>query len=101
MTGYFARKPNTIEDVKAVIGYGKPQPIKVVADVELSKEQYKAFTENMSAEYDFISAHTNNTGVADGFMRCILVRKAGTKRKAIAVESDGYNYARYAALVNC
>ena len=50
-------------------------------------------------DYGFISQHTQKTGVKDGQFLCILVRKAGTKHTAIAVESDGYDYARYAALV--
>ena len=49
--------------------------------------------------YGFISQHTQKTGVKDGQFLCILVRKVGTKHTAIAVESDGYDYARYAALV--
>ena len=59
MKGYFARKPETMEDLERARGWG----------------------------------------VKDGQFLCILVRKVGTKHTAIAVESDGYDYARYAALV--
>lgn len=99
MKGYFARKPVNTEDLERAKGWGQAQEIQVVAEVTLSKNEYNLFRENLMDEYDFISQHTEKTGVRDGRFCCILIRKAGTKHTAIAVQSDGYDYARYAALV--
>ena len=99
MKGYFARKPITLDDLKTAKKHGDEAEIQVVAEVTLPKAAFETFAENLYEDYDFIAKHTQNTGVVDGTFRCILVRKAGTKRTAIAVESDGYDYARYAALV--
>ena len=63
------------------------------------QKEYDKFRENLMEDYEFISQHTRKTGVKDGQFSCILVRKAGTKHTAIAVQSDGYDYARYAARV--
>ncbi len=99
MKGYFARKPETMEDLERARGWGDAQEIQVVAEVTLSKKEYDKFQENLMEDYEFISQHTRKTGVKDGQFLCILIRKAGTKHTAIAVQSDGYDYARYAARV--
>ena len=99
MKGYFARKPITIEDLKSAKRHGEEAEIQVIAEVTLTKNEFDTFAENLYEDYDFIAKHTQDTGVVNGTFRCILVRKAGTKHTAIAVESDGYDFARYAALV--
>ena len=99
MRGYFARKPMNTEDLEQAKKRSEAQEIQMVAEVILSKKDYDSFKENLAEDYDFISQHTQETGVMDGRFRCILVRKAGTKHTAIAVQSDGYDFARYAALV--
>ena len=99
MRGYFARKPMNTEDLEQAKKRNEAQEIQVIAEVILSKKDYDSFKENLAEDYDFISQHTQETGVIDGCFRCILVRKAGTKHVAIAVQSDGYDFARYAALV--
>ncbi len=99
MKGYFARKPERIENLKRAQGWGEPQPIKVIAEVTLPNTEYNRFKNNLQESYDFIRQHTKDTGVMDGFFRSILVRKEGTKHTGIAVQSDGYDYARYAALL--
>ena len=99
MRGYFARKPMNTEDLEQAKNRNEAQETQVIAEVILSKKDYDSFKENLAEDYDFISQHTQKTGVMDGRFRCILVRKAGTKHAAIAVQSDGYDFARYAALV--
>ena len=99
MKGYFARKPITLEDLKNAKRHGEEAEIQVIAEVTLTKAEFENFAENLYEDYDFIAQHTQDTGVVNGTFRCILVRKAGTKHTAIAVESDGYDFARYAALV--
>ena len=99
MKCYFARKPITLEDLKNAKRHGEEAEIQVIAEVTLTKAEFENFAENLYEDYDFIAKHTQDTGVVNGTFRCILVRKAGTKHTAIAVESDGYDFARYAALV--
>ena len=76
MKGYFARKPITLEDLKNAKRHGDEAEIQVIAEVTLTKAEFENFAENLYEDYDFIAKHT-----------------------AIAVESDGYDFARYAALV--
>jgi len=99
MRGHFARKPINLDSLKSAQKHGDEAEIQVIAEVTLPKANFDSFAENLYDDYDFIAKHTQNTGVVNGTFRCILVRKAGTKRTAIAVQSDGYDYPRYAALV--
>lgn len=101
MKGYFARKPINMEDLEKAKEWGSAVPIRVVAEVTLGKAEYSHFKENLFEDYSFIKEHTEKTGVENGEFRSILIRKAGVKHTAIAVQSDGYDFARYAALVKC
>ena len=41
MRGYFARKPETMEDLERARGWGEAQEIRVVAEVTLSKKRIR------------------------------------------------------------
>lgn len=100
MKGHFVRKASTIQDLEVKTNRVE-SPIKVIAEITLSKEDYDFFKYNFFEDYEFIEEHTNNTGrEAGGIERCILVKEEGNNKKAIAVNSEGYTYARYAAIVN-
>ena len=99
MKGYFTRNPVDIKDLERVKGRCTVTPIKAIATVELEAEEYDHFKRNLLEDYDFIEEHTENSGIdKDGNALCILVRAKGQK-ETIAVEPEGYSYARYAAIV--
>lgn len=99
----FFRKINKIEDLieQAKSAYRdntQGNPYKILEIVELEKQEYKHFSENLLEDRDFIKQNTANSIVDfEGNWHCILVRERG-KENAILVHSSGYNYARYTAI---
>ena len=99
MKGNFVRKPDGIGDLIKARGTWTPEPIVVIARVDLEPADFEHFANNLLEDYNFIAEHTRNSGVdKEGNVHCILV---GTKDRPekIAVDPEGYNYARYAALI--
>lgn len=93
----FFRKPIQVADLRDDTLIIKPAPFQIVREIILPETQYRRFQANLLADAPFIAAHTKLTGYDEraGF-RCLLV----TSRKrhdGILVDSEGYNYARYAA----
>lgn len=65
--------------------------------VELEPEEFKAFSENLLDDHDFIAKRVDKMFMdADKVWHCILVKARGADG-GILVESEGYDYARYAA----
>ena len=98
MTGCFARKPTSVKDLEWAGRNGRPERIRAVAEVSLTEAEWNDLLSFMTDSRDYIAAHTDKTGCDDGVMLCIIVTTPGDTRK-IAVESEGYDYPRYAALV--
>lgn len=97
----FVRKAANLTDLKnAARKGGKPEPFIIEKILELVPEEYVVFAENLLSDYDFISEnlelmHKDKNGVC----HCLLI-KAKDSRVAILVESEGYAYPRYTALLN-
>lgn len=95
----FVRKAASQKDLKeAVREGGKPESFVIEKQVELDAAGYKAFSENLLSDYDFIKEnvalmHKDKTGI----FHCLLV-KAIDYRGGILVESEGYGYPRYTAI---
>jgi len=98
MRGYFVRKPDSLENLVKAIGKGEASPIIPVADVKLDAVAWKNLLEDMVSCRDYITQFSYLTGVEDGDMCCIIVSNDHDPRK-IAIESEGYDYPRYAAIV--
>lgn len=99
MKGNFVRKPDGIGDLIKARGMGRPEPIIVIATVNLEPADFEHFANNLLEDYNFIEEHTGKCGVdREGNAHCILIGTSDRQEK-IAVESEGYNYARYAALI--
>lgn len=99
MKGYFVRKPGNIEDLRKARETGKTAPIKVIATVDLEPAEFEHFANHLLRDYDFIEEHTEKSGMdKEGNEYCILVGTRGCPEK-IAVNPEGYSYARYAALI--
>lgn len=85
----FARKENWFE----------PQDCMIEKIVELSAEDYKAFSQNMLRDHDFIADNIDSMCVDEnGIWHGMLVLDGGSNN-AILVESEGSKYARYASFL--
>ena len=98
MTGSFARKPESIADLELAKRTTRPERIRAVAEVSLTAQEWNALLNNMYVNRAYIAEHTEKTGCEDGIMLCIIVSTPDDERK-IAIEAEGYDYPRYAALV--
>lgn len=77
----------------------EPQDCMIDKIVDLSEADYKAFSQNMLREHDFIADSTDSMFVdRNGIWHGMLVMDAGSDN-AILVESEGSNYARYASFM--
>lgn len=97
----FVRKAAGIADLKeAVRQGGKTEPYVVEKQVELEEAEYKAFSNNLLSDYDFIKDNLKLM-LRDkiGTYHCLLV-KARDSSDGMLVESEGYSYPRYTAIYN-
>lgn len=76
----------------------KPFRIGVAKIIELTQEQYRHFSTHLLEDMPFIAANKGLMYEAEGVYHCLLVC-ARNRRDGILVESEGFNYARYAAYV--
>ena len=76
----------------------QPTRVEVMKVIQLSAQQFQHFSANLLRDMPFIAANKDLTGYDKSVTRCLLV---ATKRHrdGILVNSEGYNYARYAAYV--
>ncbi len=101
---YFIRKPLDIQEVKdctktAIANRARRETYKIRKTISLSDEEYKNFIGHLSDDYDFLMEYTDLCGPdVDGYTNCLAVRNKQTKEK-ILVNTEGYNYARYVALL--
>lgn len=72
---------------------------KVEAVVELDQDQFHTFQNHMVCDYDFIHEHLEYMyRDRNGVSHCLLVLCEG-KDDGVLIESEGYDYARYSALL--
>ena len=102
MTGFFSRKAKNREELlrNEARRYGDEERIKVIGERLLTSKTYEYFSQNLNENYNFIKEITNECGEEqDGTVRCYLFRDENRNDEAIAVNTEGYDYARYAALI--
>lgn len=72
---------------------------KIEKVVELKEDEYIQFRNNMLRDYDFIADNTDKMYIdKEGVTHCLLVL-GEDQNDGIAINSSGYSYARYSALV--
>lgn len=97
MGTHFARKLSTIEDLKEFICREKGSDFTIEETVELELAEYEHFSQNLLDDVEFIAQRKAKMRVdGERVWHCILVKAKGSK-EGILVESEGYDYARYAA----
>jgi len=98
MRGYFVRKPENMKNLVDAIGKGKAASIIPVADVTLDATAWTSLLEDMVSYRDYITRFSYLTGADDEDMFCIIVSNDHDPRK-IAIDAEGFDYPRYAALI--
>ena len=94
---YFIRKPLNLKELEETIGYGHEYVIEET--VNLSLESFKHFSENLLDDFDFISERKHMMCVDKAAVWHSILVQSEEPGIGILVECEGYDYARYAALL--
>ena len=102
MIGFFSRKAanraELLENEKR--NFGAKLNFKVVGMRMLHHEDYEHLIEHLLEDNDLIKEITDWGGPEkDGTVKCFLFKDATRKDEALLVNSEGYGYARYPAIV--
>jgi len=94
----FLRKPVDVTELKSRATRPSEGTQYVIEEiVELTQVEYDNFAANLLDDYPFIEQNLHAMYVdTNGVYHCIYVKAEGAK-EGIILESEGYNYARYAA----
>jgi len=94
----FTRKPGSLTELITWDKVAKQRSRFVVeTTIELEKTEFDIFGNDLFADQDFIKENVELMYVdRNGIRHCILVKERG-QNGGILVESEGYDYARYAA----
>ena len=75
----------------------EPLRVQVEKVIELTQEQYRHFSAHLLEDMPFIAANRDLAGRdPQGVTRCLLVTTR-SRRDGVLVNSEGHDYARYAA----
>lgn len=97
----FLRKALNVEEIKEwdKNEIGRHTEVRIEKIIELPEDEYNEFSRTLLADTDFIKENKDLMGVDIGRRwHCILV-KAKTRKDAILVQCEGFNYARYTSYV--
>lgn len=91
------RKPSTIEDLKRTVARGFSAPTTVVVEetIPLSFDEYNTFVNNFSNSFKWLEGKGGTS--EDGVMSVVKVTAGDSL--GVYVNPEGYDYARYVALV--
>ena len=95
---HFHWKPVRVEDLDCV-EQAKPCRVEVARMIELNQAQFQHFSAHMLHDMPFIAANRDLMREAAGVQCCLLVYDRD-RSDGILVQSEGYDYARYAAYVH-
>lgn len=94
---HFHFKANHLRDLESS---PKDQPVRVEVTkiIELTHAQYQHFFSHLLEDMPFIAANRELMSGSDSATRCLLVTTRNI-RGGLLIDSQGYDYARYAAEV--
>jgi len=100
LKGYFFRKPEHGDEVRAAVreGYSnhvQPVEIEEVGRVILTLDEYIAFCNHLWYDYDFLKPYADDSAFTENSARCVLVGAPGQPWLATCLE--GYHFPRYCA----
>ena len=101
----FFRKISNIEELEGYTNSkefsGDESKLSIIKTVEMTKDEYLEFTQNLLKDRDFIIETTKDSGwfEEDGepVLNCIFVKEQG-EENGILVYSSGFDYPRYTAI---
>ncbi len=96
----FSNKPSSVRTLRRDEGKGDPVPFRVAKVIQLTGKEFEHFMFHLLDDAPYIAANSALTGKDPdtGEIRCLLVVFKGG-RNGILVNSEGHDYARYAAYV--
>ena len=102
MTGFFSHKAKNREELLSneERRLGEEKRFKVIGEKVLVHEAYEDLIQNLNEENEFVKEITNECGEEkDRTARCYLFHDETRNDEALAINAEGYDYARYAALI--
>lgn len=98
LTGNFLRKAEGRAELVWAMNKRHRNTIKVIAVEVVTEEQFERLMKHPQADYEFIARHADDCIERNNIWESLLVMTEGGGL-ALAVETEGYDYARYAALI--
>ena len=93
----FSRKAANLEELKSVDHREATRTVVIEKVIILTANDYNAFASDLLADQDFIRDNKDLMHMDDDFTcHCILIKAEGAN-DGVLIESEGYDYARYAA----
>ena len=102
MTGFFSRKTKNREALlrNEKRRFGEEKRFKVIGEKVLTHEAYEDLIQNLNEDNEFVKEITNQCGEEqDGTARCFLFKDESRNDEVLAINGEGYDYARYTALI--
>lgn len=100
-TATFIRKNKDLAQLRELTEKGIFEKSKFVITkyIELNDDDFEFFCEDFYKHQEFIIENLTNMGFENDTFLCLLVYNKNSN-DGILVESEGYSYARYTALIN-
>ena len=100
MKGYFTRKPENGDEVRAAIkecyrNHIQPVEIEVLGRIVLTLDEYIHFCSHLWLDYDFLKPYADESVFTANSARCVLAGAPGQPWMAVCLE--GYDFPRYCA----
>ncbi len=102
MKAFFSRKATNRAELleNETRKFGAERGFKVIGKKVLSHETYEHLIQHLLEDNELVKEVTNECGTEeDGTARCFIFKDETRTDEALAVNSEGYNYARYAAII--
>jgi hypothetical protein len=101
MKAVIIRKASNVKDWKEIAGTYKCKADEVIIEktIEVSEGEFKSLCGDFFKNREYITANLDEMYMENGIWHCILVKCAASEI-GILIESEGYDYARYTAVIN-
>ncbi len=105
MKGYLIRKAASVQDwekakecIECYSGTKAKREVVIEKTITLTPSEFAAFCDDFLEEWDFIKENKDLMKEKDGIWHCIKVTARGSKI-SVLVECEGYEFARYTAVI--
>ncbi len=105
MKAYLIRKAASVQDwekakecIECYSGTKAKREVVIEKTITLTPSEFAAFCDDFLGYWDFIKENRDLMKEKDGIWHCIKVTARGSKI-SVLVESEGYDFARYTAVI--